>query len=1804
MNTIQSTKEVVSGNKGSGSTPILPGKESHSSANFLKDDFHQKFRQKALDHDSFHKMMQQSFSDGKKTGSNKGTTYNYKDAEALRQKVLADDLSWLPEVKVLSASEFSEAQLFHQGQASGSKSFLGAFGDDTIFLNESILSDPDLAERVYSEEAGHAIDKLLNNERDTQGDEGAIFSKLLMGKSLSAEQMQALKVENDHGKLAGVDVEFLSDSDIISQINSSRTEAYNKKVEAAREEGKNDGKNASEIEEEISKIEKPQPLTAAEEKDASYIYKSAKAYGKSDEEAAAFTIDLMKPENASIRAELHETQAHWAVGQTLVETVEHIGAKNDLHAISGGLHIAIEALESANTIDVPGREASLMVLNSAKGAIDTLLAYAEADSSAVGFSKALTVSGKTVTQLLKDINQGDFVALSEVMTYAGETWGKFIETNDNLKEWAAGTQFVGNSAISVGRATGNTELVLFGEITLGASSFLGAWDEEKEGKPVATKFTRAGDGLTFVGNSFSAIGKYTGDKWLSDTGSYITEGAKLLGPINTLNKLINNDDLEPGTFANASLPGVGQFATTGLNLAAMVVGGETGKDLKTASTIINDHHTLYAAITSENPSNATIAAASINGFMHILEAAGVEIDPKMQKLVSSLVSGLSSLSNKAADQGAGAAVQFVAPYIVDFAGSLGVNLTEKGVTEALGTIGTYAGIVIAAVKVGFEIAEIAENDDLDDQTKITRSLYAVSDAVLFASLSTLNPVGLIAAAGINIGASIGDMIDNGVNRENHDALVGGLVARILFPPRTPNAWFSTAVFDPSAPPLSHDNQTALDKGVLGDDGILAHTGGGHGGNGNRDAFLRIDTPFGTNAISMHEFERDLDPTERYEKMEVFRPLLKQMETTDNNLAMAFNLADENNGEAGATMAGYHSAAVGNPIKLHHDVEELNLTDLVDKRYETITDRVASSNTKAGQAFNAWVDGIGEKMIDSSGDTIAIVDIIAKAPAVLQMSPEVIERILNTVEPGSAKHVMTQLINTVGTYVNALSNPLVQGDSPMDEQQTLDFVIEKLGLTQDYRFAVAGSSGIPQNIKDFVAHLNEMGGHGEVKLMGQGVQMGQDPEKNYQLVVDGELDAYRFVDGDTPHFVKMSRAIIDLSGDYGDWPPSNTVNWGDHQFQASRGGDLQWVRPAEGEDETRGLVKAQEIVDQLQAKGKDVKLLGLSTTDGLFEVLVEGKQHAYKLDGDRFTQVSQRNLQTDIPKDVQKFHADLNRLRVKEGNEAVKLVGRSEDGKAYQLIVNGEQDAYRYVEDIEYEYAEDSTIATKIDNSYYEKVSRTTVTLNGEWPPSNTVNWSDPEFQATREGNLIQWVKPDNTLSEQERNGLTIAQTVTDQLQANGKDVKLLGVSNAKGDLFEVLVEGKQHAYKLEGDSFVQVTQTTLFAKASPTPEDPAAPTTALPLADGNAAFMAGNYQGIIDYVDQNPSSGTDQQILDTYKRAAQIGLTLEEPMAQADYKTAAPIFESLANELNDVAPELAKHYSVSASLASQANLIISFVLSSDYNLANSVAKTFLATMEASPGQAETFGPAMALANNVVAISDSYAAGNFTEAAKRAEDYAETIPADHPLKAEFNKIAENIRGEEVTAALIAEGNAALWASNYDGIIDYMEANPSDDKAVNNVYKTYKQAALHGIDLRQAMDDGDYSKAATAFTSLSTVLKNVVPELASHYSIGATLANQANSIITSVLSSDYTQANSAAKTFLATLDANPGREEEFGSVMPLARNVVAISNSYASGNLVEAAQLAAAYAETIPASDPLKAEFTKIAEDIRGEQATAA
>ena len=86
----------------------------------------------------------------------------------------------------------------------------------SLYLDRSLLSDPEKLQSVFNEEMGHHLDALLGGA-DAAGDEGAVFSRTLEQGQLSQRELTALKSENDHGviQIEGrwVQVEFNEEGD-------------------------------------------------------------------------------------------------------------------------------------------------------------------------------------------------------------------------------------------------------------------------------------------------------------------------------------------------------------------------------------------------------------------------------------------------------------------------------------------------------------------------------------------------------------------------------------------------------------------------------------------------------------------------------------------------------------------------------------------------------------------------------------------------------------------------------------------------------------------------------------------------------------------------------------------------------------------------------------------------------------------------------------------------------------------------------------------------------------------------------------------------------------------------------------------------------------------------------------------------------------------------------------------------------------------------------------------------------------------------------------------------------------------------------------------------------------------------------------------------------------------------------------------------------------------------------------------------------------------------------------------------------
>jgi RTX calcium-binding nonapeptide repeat (4 copies) len=105
----------------------------------------------------------------------------------LEQRWLQGDFTELPLIEVLENGELGTAR--------------GAYAAATqkIYLSSTFLATASTEQivGVLIEEIGHFFDGVLNSE-DSIGDEGALFSALVQGTTLSANEIVSLQAEDDH----------------------------------------------------------------------------------------------------------------------------------------------------------------------------------------------------------------------------------------------------------------------------------------------------------------------------------------------------------------------------------------------------------------------------------------------------------------------------------------------------------------------------------------------------------------------------------------------------------------------------------------------------------------------------------------------------------------------------------------------------------------------------------------------------------------------------------------------------------------------------------------------------------------------------------------------------------------------------------------------------------------------------------------------------------------------------------------------------------------------------------------------------------------------------------------------------------------------------------------------------------------------------------------------------------------------------------------------------------------------------------------------------------------------------------------------------------------------------------------------------------------------------------------------------------------------------------------------------------------------------------------------------------------------
>jgi len=75
---------------------------------------------------------------------------------------------------------------------------------NTIYLSDNIVQRDDLTglAKVFTEEYGHFLDRQFNPGGDSTGDEGELFSNIVLGEEISDQELARLRGEDDRGTLS------------------------------------------------------------------------------------------------------------------------------------------------------------------------------------------------------------------------------------------------------------------------------------------------------------------------------------------------------------------------------------------------------------------------------------------------------------------------------------------------------------------------------------------------------------------------------------------------------------------------------------------------------------------------------------------------------------------------------------------------------------------------------------------------------------------------------------------------------------------------------------------------------------------------------------------------------------------------------------------------------------------------------------------------------------------------------------------------------------------------------------------------------------------------------------------------------------------------------------------------------------------------------------------------------------------------------------------------------------------------------------------------------------------------------------------------------------------------------------------------------------------------------------------------------------------------------------------------------------------------------------------------------------------
>lgn len=793
------------------------------------------------------------------------------------------------------------------------------------------------------------------------------------------------------------------------------------------------------------------------------VYSQSVAEGRSEAVAQDFAEHLMRPEMASVRVQLKGSE-YWnpaqqalnlpAGGTTAAEVVTALEWKDK------GWEGLAKFMEGAS--QASGQYVTTAAINKLAANAPSLMYATNAEANNKFGEKIATLSretGQTFSQIMEKAGKGNLAAVGGVIESIGVAYQAHLSPSQ--LRTLGGDMLVGAKwTKAVGVATNNESLLAAAEFGAATGTMFQKWAQDDGGN---RNHALTEGAASFVAGLAGGVGILTHSSTLKAISGSASSAVGLIAGWDANYKV--PDLIKDGKWDLAS----GKGLEWGTHLAGNIVGGSTGE-------VLNNVGDLFGigtdAIRTVHQINAEVPAVGTEAYSQWLEQAapaeadvmkigfrllqtgfkfaGLEVPAPVQTIMDQSISYLSGPVTAEAVRAAGVSLGWFTHDVITTLG----GTTEAAQTafasisdatgEGAGRLGDTANWAGVAIKAGFWLADVFDKGMTNENGVAGVNL----GAAVLGQLAGGGAVGLaitLPLAALTAFMAAREIVSTGTLVSFK--AVPGQGVNLGMPGGGGDVWFPSAT--PSSTGNTGHNGSQTDTFYSTGFGTYGWTGDGiyvgvQGGN----VTANLETSLGQTQVWLGSFP---EGTQYLDQAKTYFEPLRALRNLDGSIADALNQADQRHGETeagGTTVLRFleTDSTPDNPtntfaLGASTDLKTFgqDFPKLVDLRFDQFSDRMASTGTQAGTAFNAWFDLLASKSEMAPGERAVIADLISqkdfngKPNPLLDMSPETIHRIGEQVSPGKLQSVADQAIGTAVLFGTLKDDAVVKGLNLNDDQ---------------------------------------------------------------------------------------------------------------------------------------------------------------------------------------------------------------------------------------------------------------------------------------------------------------------------------------------------------------------------------------------------------------------------------------------------------------------------------------------------------------------------------------------------------------------------------------------------------------------------------------------------------------------------------------------------------------------------------------------------------------------------------------------------